>query len=265
MGYRKAKIEQIARERFLGSRVFPQARNAYQLLFSRDKYSRRKMMNRFYAEFIRPNDLVFDVGANVGVYAETFTELGARVIAVEPNPACCDVLKNLAKRADVIVEACAAGCESGTVLLQLNDNSQLSSANPSWREQLDRSPLHRSARWQRQITVSVTTLDALVRRHGLPKFVKIDVEGFDDEVLRGMTFKPRVLTFEFNRLLPAIAERCLRLPILANDYEFNFVRDTEMKCVAAPWLPRSKFVDRLDELAGREPSGDIIARLAIGR
>lgn len=38
------------------------------------------------APFVGRGDLAFDVGANNGLYTETLLELGAEVIAVEPNP-----------------------------------------------------------------------------------------------------------------------------------------------------------------------------------
>ena len=44
-------------------------------------------MDRLYGQFVRPGDLVFDVGAHVGDRIAAFRRLGARVVAVEPQPA----------------------------------------------------------------------------------------------------------------------------------------------------------------------------------
>ncbi|MGH9699206.1 MAG: FkbM family methyltransferase [Candidatus Acidiferrales bacterium] len=260
MGYAKARIEAFLRERLFGSRIFPPARTTYQFFFNRGKLESRRRMRRFYSEFIHDGDLVFDVGANVGIYSEIFSELGAEVIAIEPNPSCCRLLQNLARNRRVKIETCALGDAPGKTLLRLSDNRQLSSVNPDWCKKLEQSTLHRNSRWVGEMEVEVTTLDRLAARYGIPNFVKIDVEGFDDAVMRGMSFKPEVLTFEFNRLLPAVAARCLEAPVVISGYEFNFVHGGKMQCAAQNWLLREVFAEHLDALVAEEPSGDVIAR-----
>src|SRR6476469_5252478 len=54
----------------------------------------------FYRQLLAPGDVVFDVGANVGNRVQAFLETKARVIAVEPQPACVAVLRQ--KLADKI-------------------------------------------------------------------------------------------------------------------------------------------------------------------
>ncbi len=261
MAQGKSQFEAAVRERFLGSPLFPAVRTGYQLLFNRSKYLRRRRMARFYSQFIASGDLVFDIGANVGVYAEILSGLGARVVAVEPNPECVRLLKSLERRASLVVVPCAAGDAPGKLVLRLSDNSQLSSANPEWQKQVDSSKLHQGSHWRAEISVDTVTLDQLHGRFGLPAFVKIDVEGLDDKVLRGMSFRPGVVTFEYNRLLPSVAMRCLESPVLDRVYEFNFVDTGELRCVSTRWLGRSEFLANLNSLAGEEPSGDVIARL----
>lgn len=257
----KNRIEQMARERLFGSRLFPGARTTYQYLFNRQKLLNRRKMLRFYSQFVSGGDLVFDVGANIGVYAEIFVELGARVVAIEPNPKCVRLLEALKRRSSLVVEPCAVSDQPASLVLKLSEHNQLSSANPDWRERLDEE-LHHQPHWGEEITVNALTLTQLAERYGTPDFVKIDVEGLDDRVLRGMSFKPRTLTFEFNRLLPDVALRGMEAPVLADAYEFNFVNGRSLECVAPSWLGRVAFVQQLDKLVGEEPNGDIIARVA---
>jgi FkbM family methyltransferase len=264
LSFSKSRMEQSLRERFFGSSVFPIARTAYQFCFNRSKLENRRRMRSFYSQFVKQGELVFDAGANVGVYSEIFTDLGAKVVAIEPNPDCCRLLERLANRRSVTVESCAVGETFDRIVLRLSDNSELSSANPDWCAKVQRSSLHWNAHWVGEIEVEVTTLDRLAERHGIPSFVKIDVEGFDDRVMRGMSFKPNVLTFEFNRLLPEVAGRCLEAPVISSGYEFNFVHGGKLHCASSDWLDRCKFTERLDALAADDPSGDVIAR-RIGR
>jgi tRNA G37 N-methylase Trm5 len=78
----KRSFEKKAR----GSVFFAPIREVYQFAFNRSVWRRRHRMYRLYSEFVSAGDLVFDIGANIGDYAEMFARLGARVVAVEPNP-----------------------------------------------------------------------------------------------------------------------------------------------------------------------------------
>src|SRR5262245_12044409 len=53
----------------------------------------RRKMRHFYSQFIAPGNLCYDVGANVGDRTDIFRKLGARVIAIEPQTACLEVLR----------------------------------------------------------------------------------------------------------------------------------------------------------------------------
>src|ERR1700677_2231438 len=125
MDLTKSKIEESVRNHLFGSSLFPAARAAYQSVFNRSKLNNRRKMRIFYSQYIRPGDLVFDVGANVGVYAEIFSELGAEVVAVEPNPYCCRLLQRFAQNRNVRIEPRAAGETPGKIALHLSDNHQL--------------------------------------------------------------------------------------------------------------------------------------------
>jgi FkbM family methyltransferase len=88
-------------------------------------------MDHLYGRFVRPNDLVFDIGAHVGDRVGTFRRLGARVLAVEPQPALVRTLRLLYGRdRDVIIAATAVGRRPGTVVLKLNiDNPTVATAS----------------------------------------------------------------------------------------------------------------------------------------
>ena len=256
------RLEATARRLLLGSRVYPLLRLGYQFLFDRDRFTHRNTMRGFYSSFVRKGDLVFDVGAHVGRHAELFTDLGARVVSIEPNPSCCAQLRRLAKVRDVHVENCAAGDTPGKLKLRICEDSVISTVVEAWYEGARRSPIHQDAQWLESVDVDVVTLDQLAERYGIPTFVKIDAEGYDDHVLKGMSFRPRALSFEYNRLLPQAAECCFETPVLSSGYEFNFSRGLELKYVSENWMSGEELCKRLSDFAAEEEYGDVFARSA---
>lgn len=218
-------------------------------------------MREFYAPFINPGDLVFDVGANIGSYSELFTELGAKVVAIEPNPRCCKTLRKLAKTRQVVVEEYAVGEEQGSAKMRICEQSALSTLTDRWYEKSQQSPLLRDAQWLGEIEVEITTLDQLAKRHGVPRFVKIDVEGYDDRVLRGMSFQPETFSFEFTRRAPEVAMRCLETEVLADRYQYNYVRGMDMRLAQESWVSVKELRARLNAISGDEEYGDVLGRL----
>ena len=254
------KLERGARDLVYGSWLFFPLRSAYQCLFSREKLALRRKMRDFYAAFVSRGDLVFDVGAQIGTYTQVFSGLGARVVAVEPDPRCSRYLRRLSRTRQVYFENCAAGDFLGRTIFHLSEVPALSTLSDDWCQATQRSPLHRDTKWLGTLEVEVITLDRLAARFGVPSFVKIDVEGYDDRVLCGMSFRPRMLSFEFNQLAPRVATRCLKAPVLANGYSFNFVRGMEMRLARESWLRIDELHELLETLAGEEEYGDVLAR-----
>jgi len=260
LGFGANKMEAAARRLFVGSRVYAPIRSGYQFLFDRERFEHRQRMRAFYAPFVKKGDLVFDVGAHVGRTAEIFSDLGAKVVSIEPNPHCCEQIALLAKVRDIHVENCAAGDVPGKLKLRICQDSVISTVVEAWYDEARRSPLHRDAQWLDSLEVDVVTLDQLAQRYGVPSFVKIDAEGFDDHVLRGISFRPRALSFEYNRLLPEVAARCFETPLLSSGYEFNFIRGLELRNVSQGWMSGPELSKRLSDFAAHEEYGDVFAR-----
>src|SRR5262249_38120240 len=149
--------------------------------------------------FVRPGDLVFDIGAHVGDRIAAFRRLGARVIAVEPQSALVGVLRLMYGRDTMVaIEPVAVGRAIGTTELMINiDNPTVSTASPDFVRAASGAIGWEGQAWTRRVTVPLTTLDALIERHGVPAFVKIDVEGFEAEALAGLTRPVAALSFEF--------------------------------------------------------------------
>src|SRR5690349_7677956 len=95
-------------ERLEGTRAFVPLRTMYHTLFKPGLARQRVARSNFYAQLIRPGNLVFDVGANYGEYSQMFMRLGARVIAMEPNPSCARILARCRSK-DLTVRCQAVG------------------------------------------------------------------------------------------------------------------------------------------------------------
>src|SRR5258705_9090637 len=136
--------------------------------------SQRAAMDRLYGQFVRAGALVFDVGAHVGDGVGSFRRLGARVVAVEPQPPLVTTLKLLyGLNRNVIIEPSAIGREIGSVALKLNiDNPTISNASEAFVRAADGAPVWQNQAWTETIEGPLTTPDVLIEPHGAPALMK---------------------------------------------------------------------------------------------
>jgi FkbM family methyltransferase len=245
--------------------LFPAARRLRIWLDHHTARGRRhhRELRELYARFVRPGDLCFDVGANVGDRTEIFLELGARVVAVEPQADCAAVLRRrFRRRPGLTVVAAAVGDHAGTAEFFVCDyNPGLATLSKAWTE---RGRFAGEFEWNRKVTVPLTTLDALIAAHGLPRFCKIDVEGYEESVFRGLSRPLPQLCFEFHGELIEEARRCMARLEAIGPAAFNCTLNDAPALAFDRWMPADAL---LRALAGRgDPLiwGDIYARGAPG-
>ena len=155
----------------------------------------------------RKDDLCFDIGAHVGNRVRVWRRLGARVIAVEPQPSCLAILRWFyGREPGVEIVPSAVGASRGRSILHASSATPtLSTTSADWVEEVKTGDRRfGSIQWDRQVEVNVVTLDGLIERYGEPTFCKIDVEGSELQVLEGLTRALPALSFEF---LPVSRER----------------------------------------------------------
>jgi FkbM family methyltransferase len=195
--------------------VYRPARNSYQRVFNRGYLDERKRMRVFFRQFVRRGDLVFDIGACRGHMSELFAELGGRVVAVEPNPLLAARMEHLYGSFFTVL-ARAVGAAEGRATLYVGRYAGHSTLSEEWMERFARDD-----RWSDSVDVPVTTLDALMGQYGVPSFIKIDVEGYEPEVLRGLGQRVS-LSFEYQAADLAIASACLQRLDELGPYGFNY-------------------------------------------
>jgi FkbM family methyltransferase len=220
-------------------------------------------MDRLYARFLRPGDLAFDIGAHVGDRVASFRRLGVRVVAVEPQPALARALRLLYRRDPaVVVEQSAIGSARGTLALRLNfHNPTVSTASDAFVHAAAGAPGWEGQQWTSTLEVPVTTVDALVDRHGIPRFVKIDVEGFEAEVLNGLSRPPASLSFEFTTIQREVALACVERCRALGYRAFNAALGETQELVHEASLDAPRIARWLSALPASANSGDVYAIL----
>jgi FkbM family methyltransferase len=226
--------------------------------YGRNSHSAQK--DRLYAQFVKRGDLVFDVGAHVGDRVASFRRLGARVIAIEPQPAFAFTLKALYSRdRNVTIERKAVGRSPGTVEMKINlDNPTVSTASSDFIKAARGAQGWEGQVWERTIGVPVTTLDSLIELHGIPAFAKIDVEGFEAEALAGLTWPVEALSFEFTTIQREVAQSSIARCAALGFQRYNGAIGESQEL--GEWRSGEDIARWLLELPHAANSGDIYAR-----
>lgn len=219
----------------------------------------RKEALQFYSQFIRKGDLCFDVGAYIGNKTEILLELGAKVVCIEPQQVCLQHLYKLfGNNKDVIIVAKAVADREGYAELAIcEDAPAISTMSDRWQNEGRFSKDHK---WTTTQEVPTTTLDALIVQYGLPVFCKIDVEGFEEPVLKGLTKPIPFISFEFTREFFRDAKQCINHLLSIGPVEFNCSIGKSMKLLFPTWVTPNELYEKLDSLEDVLLWGDIYAK-----
>jgi FkbM family methyltransferase len=225
--------------------------------------NRAAAMDRLYGRFVQRGDLVFDVGAHVGDRVASFRRLGARVVAVEPQPALVKVLKLIYGRArDVSIEAVAIGRNAGMADFLINaDNPTVSTASREFIDAARGAPGWEAQRWTKTTQVPMTSLDALIAKHGVPAFIKIDVEGFEAEALAGLSRPVKALSFEFTTIQRDVALACIDRCVALGYTRFNAALGESQTLAHSDWIDGVAIARWLTALPHEANSGDVYAAI----
>ncbi|MDT8386622.1 MAG: FkbM family methyltransferase [Thiogranum sp.] len=214
----------------------------------------------FYRQFINPGDVVFDVGANMGNRAKIFTELGAIVVAVEPQAECSDFLfAAFGNKANFHLVRKALGAEVGQAEMLISNAHTISSLSHDWVRSVKESGRFAGYEWNRKEIVPVDTLDNLIARYGCPVFVKIDVEGFEGQVIAGLSSPVGAVSMEFTPEYMDNTLQCIDHLCRIGDAEFQISIGESMEFLLPQWVNPDEIRTILSEVPA-ESFGDLYAR-----
>jgi FkbM family methyltransferase len=222
----------------------------------------------FYHDLLKgfcKGDVVFDIGANHGQKTDVFLRLGARVVAIEPDKVNQEILKQKFHlyrfpKKPVTIVGKAVSDRSSTETMWIDEpGSAKNTLSRKWVETLraDRERFGKCLDFEQRMEVETVSLDDLILRHGVPFFVKIDVEGYEPTVLRGLQRPVRYLSFEVN--LPEFRPEGLEcvevLGGLASSGRFNYSADCRRGLALRDWLGQKEICRVLEEC--REPCVEV--------
>ena len=142
--------------------------------------------------------MIFDIGANHGLFTDVCLQQfpGKKIVTIEANPHLYNVL--LAKynnNSQVIVLHTLVSKDTDTLIpFYLSNADTISTASTDW---ITKSRFTGSYIWYEPIMLKSKSLDSLIEEYGIPDLIKIDVEGYEYEVLSGLSKKAKEICFEW--------------------------------------------------------------------
>jgi FkbM family methyltransferase len=222
-----------------------------------------RRMGQFYAQLIRPSDRCFDIGAHVGNRLWVWSRLGAQVVALEPQPSCMRFLRRtFGRRPGVTLVEAAVGAAPGEATLWVSPRTPtVTTLSQAWIQAVRQADSFAAVDWQPGVTVPVTTLDQLIATYGTPAFCKIDVEGYELEVLRGLSQPLPIISLEYVPATKELALACIDQLQCLGHYEYNWSEGESHRWQRDHWVTADTMRAVLQGLQVNDNSGDIYARL----
>ena len=214
----------------------------------------------FYKQFIKPGDLCFDVGANIGNRTVIFLELGARVVAIEPQKKCYETLiKRFGNKIELVKKG--LGEKESVEKLYVSELSAISSFSKQHINVM-KEDRFKGTNWNSSVDIEMTTLDTLLEKYGTPVFCKIDVEGYEYDVLKGLSKPLKALSLEY--IVPEnlqVLTNCIHHLSNLGEIECNYSYAEKMNLALPNWISGKEMLNYIQTKEFIDTSwGDIYIR-----
>lgn len=236
--------------------VYPAVRWVHRHVIDREALAQRRADVSFYRSILKPGDLAFDIGANYGDKTAALLEASARVVAFEPQPDChAELRARIGRNPRMVLQDLAVGSEPGEARFFVRGKRGTSGLVKDWEGSVES-----------EIRVRVTTLKEQFQLHGVPRFLKVDVEGFELQVFKGMDQPVPMICFEYHVRDNGLeqAAECIRFLQTLGSLQVNLSPAERLGAALPEWLDGKEFIKRFSSLVsstpGAEGYGDLLIR-----
>lgn len=209
---------------------------------------------QFYVKMINKGDLCFDIGANIGTKSRIFLSLGAKVIAFEPQLNCLKKLK-LIKNNNFKFLAIGIGSKDEEKELIVTNNIEIASFSNHFLNYVSNDNLYQ----QKKEKVIVKKLDTVIKKYGIPNFCKIDVEGYELEIISALSYKIPLIEFEFTGGFISDTIKIIKL-LDDKNRRFNYNLNEKHKFELINWKTSEEIITSINNLPKHKLHGNIFVK-----
>jgi len=217
---------------------------------------RHRRMKAFYSMLLSSGDSVIDIGANRGLYTKMFLNIGAKVLSVEPHPDCLVALHQI-KSPSLTILPLAVSDKIGVQSFMLCNEDEVSTLSTEFKEEFNKQDF---LNWDQEISVETTTLDAIIKQHGLPDYLKLDIEGYEHLVLSRLSLAVNLISFEYTYPFRNHAETCIKHIDQIGNYVYNYYQFESFEFELDSWVSSETMIQILQQMDSTFLVGDIYAR-----
>ncbi len=228
------------------------------IISSLKKYRRSIILTNFYKKLINKGDLCFDIGANLGTKSLVFLKLKASVVAYEPQEFCIQRLKKIQKKHSIFrCFQLAIGDSNTQGELKIGNHIEIATLSKKFINYFQNEHVY----WKHTSAINIVTLDSQIAKFGIPKFCKIDTEGFEYTILKKLTHSIPVIEFEFTGGF--IGETILAINHINSlgKYEYNYILNEHPKWIFKEWGSSKEIKKAIEKLDTKMLHGNIFAKL----
>jgi FkbM family methyltransferase len=193
--------------------------------------------------------LVFDVGCNIGEKANYYLQLNTKVVGFEPQPKCVNaLLKRFKDNDNIVIEPIGLDKEKGVSVIYEASHDTISSMSLDFINTVKKERFS-GYNWGEKIDINIDTLDNMILKHGKPNYIKIDVEGYELNVLQGLTTPIDIISVEFTPELCQSSVDCVNYIESINGecvYNYGYREDLDFKFDT--WLNKQDLLSYIESV-----------------